>query len=204
MKTRLIGDVHGKFMGYNNLVQDSESSIQVGDMGVGFNSREDEYLKGMILSQRHRFIRGNHDDPAKCKGFRSCIEDGSYEDGVFYVGGAWSIDRAYRTEGVSWWRDEELSYADLSSLVDKHIEKEPSIIISHTAPIEVPMRMGFNIVNSEGSRTEKALSSMLHFHTPKLWVFGHWHQSFDEVINGCRFICLNELEHIDLDLEEYK
>jgi hypothetical protein len=36
-------------------------------------------------------------------------------------------------------------------------------------------------------------------HKPKLWIFGHWHVPFDEVIAGTRFICLPELAYIDID-----
>jgi hypothetical protein len=39
---------------------------------------------------------------------------------------------------------------------------------------------------------------MWNFYKPETWIFGHWHLSFDKVISGTRFICLNELDAIDL------
>ena len=33
---RFIGDVHGKYGQYKKLIAEVDSSIQVGDMGVGF------------------------------------------------------------------------------------------------------------------------------------------------------------------------
>src|SRR5262245_14865759 len=30
-------------------------------------------------------------------------------------------------------------------------------------------------------------------HKPKLWVFGHWHRSFDKALRSTRFVCLAEL-----------
>jgi len=31
-------------------------------------------------------------------------------------------------------------------------------------------------------------------------IFGHWHSNADEVIDGTRFICLNELSYCDIDV----
>jgi Icc-related predicted phosphoesterase len=44
------------------------------------------------------------------------------------------------------------------------------------------------------------LHMMFQEHQPKLWVFGHHHQSKDVQINGTRFVCLNELETMTLEL----
>ena len=74
-------------------------------MGLGFSGvylPHDEVMN-------HKFIRGNHDDPQACREHPYWIKDGLIENDIMYIGGAWSIDREYRTEGVSWWRDEELS-----------------------------------------------------------------------------------------------
>ena len=50
------------------------------------------------------------------------------------------------------------------------------------------------------SRTRQAFDAMMSIHRPKLWIFGHWHRSRNEMIDGTRFICLAELEHKDIDL----
>jgi hypothetical protein len=50
------------------------------------------------------------------------------------------------------------------------------------------------------SLSRQAFNSMLQFHQPKVWVFGHWHRSFDNVINGTRFVCLDELETKEIDV----
>jgi hypothetical protein len=42
---------------------------------------------------------------------------------------------------------------------------------------------------------------MFSIHKPDLWIFGHWHCDADEVIDGTRFICLNELSYVDVDME---
>ena len=105
--TRLIGDIHGEWELYHQTATDAinfggcERTIQVGDFGVGFSGpywhdRADEFH----WDGTHRFIRGNHDDPARCRKMAGWIQDGLIEDDVMFIGGAWSIDHAHRTEGV--------------------------------------------------------------------------------------------------------
>lgn len=74
-------------------------------------------------------------------------------------------------------------------------------MITHTCPSSV---IGLVRGNKDySSRTDQALQSMLESHTPKLWVFGHFHTSFDEVINGTRFVCVDKNCFVDIDLDAY-
>jgi hypothetical protein len=57
------------------------------------------------------------------------------------------------------------------------------------------------------SRTCRALQEMWSAHAPELWIFGHYHISFDHLLHrnretGCRFIGLAELEYRDIDLRD--
>ena len=112
---RFFGDVHGKFRKYRELLRVSPyPSIQVGDMGVGFLDdygfpRANPPYDSMV-SAKALFIRGNHDNPKVCKEHALFIKDGSFMKNMMFCGGGFSIDRARRTEGFSWWPDEELPY----------------------------------------------------------------------------------------------
>ena len=217
MKVRFIGDVHGLWNMYRDVIyrdmvdHNIENSIQVGDLGMGFTSKgqwapdsaaafDKRFAKG-----NHRFIRGNHDNPEEVKKSAHYIHDGFYEttdlgNTIMYVGGAWSIDWQWRTMGIDWWVDEELSMQELNLLIEQYKDIQPDIMITHTAPINIPGGpMGIKIFGS-GARTEHALQEMLDAHRPKLWIFGHWHKNFDQVVDGTRFICLNELDFIDLEV----
>lgn len=109
---RIIGDVHAKFDEYFDIAKGVERSVQVGDFGVGFFKDEDYARHNLsVLGQDHRFIRGNHDDPQKCKTFSNYIVDGFVHEDIMFVGGAKSVDAINRVEGTSWWKDEELDYA---------------------------------------------------------------------------------------------
>lgn len=211
MTIRLIGDVHGKFNRYKAIIKDGPPSIQVGDMGVGFrrtfdgiNGNKGEYTNNppydLMLANAARFIRGNHDNPSVCDRHSQCIQDGSIESGVMFIGGAQSVDRQFRTEGYDWWPDEELSIEELGDLIDVYVGAKPRVMITHDCPEEVAEAMEAHSGRRKldlQSRTRQALQSMWSAHSPELWVYGHWHYSFDHVLRGTRFVCLAELEYRD-------
>jgi predicted phosphodiesterase len=212
-KTRFVGDIHGhKYelsLVLDNLPEDVTSVIQVGDMGVGFGQGDYwlESLEYMLSAVNGRFIRGNHDHPAICKTMTSWIPDGKVENDIMFIGGAWSIDYQRRTKDYDWWEDEELSYEELNRLVSVYDAVRPRIMVTHDIPHSVASKLFF----AEGrpfygrgqyrTRTASALDAMLDIHKPDLHIFGHWHFDVDEIIDGTRFICLNELSYADVDLE---
>ena len=192
---RFIGDVHGKMDEYVQLTKGCQQSIQVGDFGAGF-------VKIPELTLNHQFIRGNHDSPQICEKHFNWIEDGRWNSitRMFFVGGALSIDRHQRLEGVSWWRDEELDITTLDAFIDAYEMYKPETMVTHECPEQVTPFLNNGWKINDPSRTRRAFETMFEIHQPKLWIFGHWHQSLDVTVNGTRFICLNELEHIDLEV----
>jgi hypothetical protein len=159
----------------------------------------------------HRFIRGNHDNPDACRRHPRWIADGHVEDGMMFVGGTVSLDRAWRAEGFDWWPEEELDVAGLKRVIDLYAARKPRIMVTHDCPEEVASIVLTRIprVRSDGpvipSRTRLAMQEMWAMHQPELWIFAHYHISFDNVLNGgreagTRFICLAELEHRDVDV----
>lgn len=215
---RLVGDIHGKIYDYRSYalvtgvrgrqIVQPEYSVQVGDFGIGFFSpfwheKEVEWQK---QHPQHRFIRGNHDDPAKCKTMPGYIEDGTVEGDVMYIGGAWSIDHAWRTPGIDWWPDEELSYEELDKLVTKFGQVKPRVMITHDCPTKVAWEMflskglGLGDNKQVKTRTGEALQAMFDIHKPELWVYGHWHNTRRTNIKGTEFQCLGELDFIDVEL----
>jgi Calcineurin-like phosphoesterase len=212
---RWIGDVHGKFPRYRQIIRRFPRSIQVGDMGIGFikygghdhgafcaNPPYDSMSKG-----EHLFQRGNHDNPSVCKRHKFYIPDGTVKDNMMFVGGAVSIDRPWRVPNYSWWPDEEPSLTELNQFVDVYSVAKPEIMSTHECPTMIAdillAHCGHSKIN-DGSRCKQAFQSMFEKHQPRLWLFGHYHYSFDKIIEGTRFICLNELEYKDIDTEKCK
>lgn len=204
----IIGDVHGKTQQYQKMLRqrfEGKRTIQLGDMGLGF--------KGVGLhemSMDHRWFRGNHDDPEKCKmnpNYLGKDDFGYLREGIFWLAGAYSIDHQWRTEGVSWWSGEELSHNQLQAAIDLYKQVKPKFVISHEAPEEASLYMltviqpGFRPEKLAKSRTSAALQVMFDAHKPKEWVFGHYHldKSFDW--KGTKFTCVNELSTYELDTE---
>lgn len=208
-KMRFIGDVHGKFRSYKKIIKECEASRQVGDMGIGFfrnfqnldeNRQTSNPPHRVMVEGDHKFIRGNHDNPRVCKNHSQFIQDGTVEGDIMYVGGALSIDIAHRTESLNWWKDEELSLIELNDMVTKYLEAKPRIMVTHDCPESVTGNLMNDYKLSIPSRTRQAFDSMFSLHKPEIWIHGHWHVSRDQNILGTRFICLAELEYIDLEV----
>jgi hypothetical protein len=205
---RFIGDVHGKWTRYSKLIEDCPRSLQVGDFGVGFHSRRGHPVTNspndLMSKGEHRFIRGNHDNPGFCRTHPFWVPDGETSHGkVFCVGGAVSIDKDYRTEGIDWWPDEELSYGELCQVLDRYEAEKPSVVVSHEAPdclVDRICRAGGFRKLDVSSATRKMFDNMLDIHKPDLWIHGHWHVDHHTVLSGVEFIGLGELSFVDIDL----
>lgn len=187
---RYIGDVHAKFDEYVKLIDECDASIQVGDFGMGF-------AQPPLLGTQHRFIRGNHDNPALCAKHQNWINDATYENDRFFVGGARSVDRSHRHIGIDWWPDEEIAYDRFGDIIQFYETVKPKIVVSHDCPMDIARHL-FRATIHDRSRTAVALQNMFEIHRPELWIFGHWHTDRRMTILGTEFICLAELSHVDL------
>ncbi len=212
---RLIGDAHGLFKRYRNIIRSCPRSIQIGDMGIGFikygGMNHGAFSQNppfyAMAEGNHRFIRGNHDNPNVCRKHKFWIPDGTVEDNMMFIGGAVSIDREFRIRDYSWWHDEEPSIAELLTMVDVYRMTKPEIMVTHEVPESIARIMceaSGSPKFDDGSRCRQAFQSMFEMHQPKLWLGGHWHRSFDQIINGTRFIILNELEWMDIDTTTFE
>ena len=85
-------------------------------------------------------------------------------------------------------------------MYEKYIEAKPDVLVTHDGPQSVVTEL-FHLFREESiPRTRGWLDAMLTGHLPKICIFGHWHQSRDTIINGTRFIVLDELETKDIEL----
>lgn len=185
-----IGDIHGDYTRYQSLIQSIESSIQLGDMGIGF-------VEFPAIDPRHRFIRGNHDNPTLCQSIPNYMGDFGFDGEVFFVSGAASIDRHIRTIGVDWWPEEQLSYTQSIECLELYESIKPDIVVSHDCPLVVKTQLvGSSICNSPDSTT-LLLNELLDIHTPYLWVFGHHHKTI-RIDMGARFQCVANGQAIEI------
>lgn len=206
---KIIGDVHGHITQYKDIAQKAKYSIQVGDLGFDYSGLSD------LDFNHHKVLGGNHDnyfevDGAFIKQTPHFLGDfGTFavpEVGeFFFVRGGRSIDKEYRVEGVTWFPQEELSYAQSMMAFDAYCEKKPDFMVTHECPSSIIDKISwFKTWNGQvitPSATANLLEQMLLQHRPKLWIFGHHHSSFDQTIDSCRFVCLEPLECFNFELK---
>ena len=192
-KLRLIGDIHTDREKYLSLIEGAEYSLQVGDLDIlGF-----EWLvNNKIDSDKHKFIGGNHDNYDNMNVPHNLGDFGVWSvpnfGDIFFVRGAWSIDQRYRTIGMDWWPEEELSVKQCEEAIALYAEVKPKILVSHACPTNIVKHLvnpqfAFNMGFTQSiirTKTDAMLHSMLVHHLPRLHIFGHYHKKFDAWIDG--------------------
>jgi predicted phosphodiesterase len=196
--------------------------IGVGDHGVGFTSIEHDaiYIKslsdycrdnnGMIL-----MIRGNHDRPdifvpesPYNTDYVQFVPDYTYHtingSKFLFVGGATSIDRAQRTVGFDYWLDEGFALPDDYS----NTLASCDVLVTHSCPIAAPPHDGLSRISGwfrddptlrEEIIAERQKIQQLYEHVnPKINLYGHFHETLSERIEGTWFRCLDINEVLDI------
>jgi Icc-related predicted phosphoesterase len=110
------------------------------------------------------------------------------------LGGAGSIDRAFREEGISWWPGEEILPEDCSTLI-ANVAKQGwdrvDVLITHESPAGITMKgmvpkprwLTPEIEHycwTQRVRMREAVDVIM----PKLNIHGHWHELSDKVLEG--------------------
>lgn len=220
-----IGDIHGNFKKLFSLINNSEvkndTFIQIGDFGVGFRPIEDEYLllsfiNEMLIEDGNDMyvIRGNHDNPSYFTedkfGFSNIkfLPDFHVLEingkTILTVGGALSIDRIQRREGVDYWKDEELPHIipDISQIYDG---ASIDIVCTHNCPTYTWPTELSPIINNfatydktlirdlidERKRLDLLYEKIKDFngYDPKHWVYGHMHKTIQTMFGNTTFQC---------------
>jgi len=103
----------------------------------------------------------------------------------FVMGGAESIDKCHRTEGLSWWKEEIPSQKEFDNGLDnlEKVQHEVDYVLTHTAPklyVDTMLTMNqmrrFENINDP---VEKYLDVVNQTTKYKAWYCGHWHVDYD-------------------------
>ena len=220
-----LGDVHAESPLMRDFLNSEEKyCLQLGDFGFIFkyndwkwnkflNHFEKNYPNKMIFT-----VLGNHENydsiekmpvkdmfGARCRKIRSnvyAIERGeilSIEGlNILCIGGADSIDKAWRQDGISWWTQEKISDADIKKTVEKGLTCSFDMVCSHAMPAFF-MLQNFTPCFQTGSEfsLEKIYCDIENNggHIP-LWIGGHVHNSIDMTYNDTLFRSLDIGEKI--------
>lgn len=110
---------------------------------------------------------------------------------VLAMGGAYSIDKMYRTQGVSWWPQEVIAYSEVRRALEGP-ELSYDMLFSHDAPIEAPVKRSSAYKDDPFTRTnQEYLQMLVGYMDIKTVVHGHWHQRYNAVISGVHYIGLD-------------
>jgi len=202
----ITGDTHGEQARFAALREYGEPEwtgddclIVCGDFGYIFYDDEKERLFLDELEQKPYtvcFVDGNHENfPAICRYPVETWNGGKVHrirrnvlhlmrgqvfdiDGktFFTMGGAYSIDRYMRKEGVSYWNEEVPDGDDYREASEnlKRCGHKVDYIITHTAPREMIMRMG-HYPDPQDMELTGFLEWIMYEVKYKHWYCGHWH-----------------------------
>lgn len=230
-KVLVAGDTHGNTLHWKNVLfpaakqHGADLIIQAGDFGVWPGRDGQTYLDNLnrLTPVPIWFVRGNHEDSTQlCMGADGNgkslvplrenvlqIVDGAMLDidghTLLGVGGAVSIDKAYRVLGRSWWDDEVTTMES----VERALYSEPRRVIDFVVTHDVPNQLdvvglmwkakGQMIKNDLDSAANRAILGVLfqklQGRKPRdhnlIWLHGHYHFAHSTVVNHTHFIGLD-------------
>jgi predicted phosphodiesterase len=111
-------------------------------------------------------------------------------DGIthLFLGGALSIDKYRRTEGLDLWEYREEPNREEFELFFRRLESyKPDTIVTHEAPLRVPVEKRYRKASTSPRMFEHAIK--MSKYKPKRWYFGHHHVLDKWKIKGTKFYC---------------
>lgn len=221
-----MGDNHGDYDLMIQIIKNHDISdcyfIHLGDGGEGFLPTEKQIRQFTHLNEffkarnaHYMSIRGNHSDPFYFKPENQIalsnfelIEDYTIMEyngkTIQFIGGAISIDRTHRSEGISYWIDEPVRY-------DDHKCQKVDILVTHTAPSWCFPQQFNRTVYDWAARDVSLLKDLTNERTtmdnifkicqPVLHLYGHFHSSWTEQVNSCKhkLLDINEIWELKLN-----
>lgn len=211
-----VGDLHGKLAAFEHTAAQALNRgvctiVQVGDFWIYDRSNELTKLQrvlrricpdGIELGQvDYRFIDGNHENfdvlTPNAAGPVTMSDNATYMPrgtratlsgaDLLFVGGASSTDLDHRTEGVSWWPDENITGAQSARAQDAAQQGPVDVMVTHETTShafnELCDRGGHALdkLGDPAGETNRAhLDRIVEAARPRVHVHGHhhtWHVS---------------------------
>ena len=181
------------------LNKDKDFLFILGDFGYIWDNKRTSFEKDNLdfiscLPFTTLFIDGNHENHGRLNSMRVVNFSGGkahkvydsiyhlmrgqvYEIAgkrIFTFGGASSIDKHLRTEGISWWKEEEFNYHEANTAYENlnNVGWEVDYVLTHSAPFSIRDKL---FESNKPSSTERMLEAMLRNIKFKRWYFGHYH-----------------------------
>jgi predicted phosphodiesterase len=209
-KVLIVGDTHGDAVFLKNLCheateQGATTIIQLGDFGFVFDHLN-PIISWLDENDDHKFywLDGNHDEHNYIEEW--IVGDGDdnapiphFHDRLFYcprgsveqigtktcmfVGGAYSIDKQYRHENISWWPQEKIRLSDVLSAKKNADGRTIDVMFSHDRPGSEEL---LNMLHSHGYKVDpdsasnrEHLEEVVEYVRPQNLYHGHYHYRYD-------------------------
>lgn len=215
----LVGDTHGNNNHLFRMIDEYEIRdcliVHCGDGGeMGehrklikeFKLLNNRFKKGGI---NYVSVRGNHSNPRYFDGSINLsnfelIPDYTYRqiNGLtfLFIGGALSIDRLDRKEGISYWKDE------IFVLKPELLTQTCDVLVTHSAPSWIGPNDKEGIAYwcqrdetlwEECQEERRLHDELFEIVKPRFSYHGHYHSHYFRVYNGCKARILAELEMVE-------
>jgi len=210
VKAVLVGDTHGDatfVANVNRFARDNEATtvVQLGDFGYNFDrnllasigaflDRDEEnrwywldgnhdhhdYIEQVILKDQplDSPVAHFHDRMFYCpRGSTTTLGDTK----VMFLGGAFSIDKAYRKAHVSWWPQEMIRLQDMNNALSN--KKDVTVMFTHDSPPndvlqELLDAYGYK-VDAASQENRDALAAVVSVVHPTHLYHGHYHHRYE-------------------------
>ena len=185
--------------------KDEDYLIILGDVGVcGFSASDEAATRATLrnLPVTTLFIDGNHENFEHLNSYPVDEWNGGKVhfiesdiihlmrgqvfdiDGTtfFTFGGAYSIDKMYRTEGISWFPEELPNYEEYEEGWH-NLEScgfKVDYILSHSGPREVVAAIGYVEMSDDEVELRQYLQRVADNTEFTAWYFGHFHEDTEE------------------------
>ena len=211
-----LGKIVNFFYEHENDYTSDDYLIICGDVGACGFSASDEAESRKVLRElpvTTLFVDGNHENFEQLNSYGVDVWNGGkvhfvesriihlmrgqifYIDGTrfFTFGGAHSIDKNYRTEGLSWFPEEIPTKEEYEEGWD-NLEKagfKVDYIVTHNGPREVVAAMGYGELSDDEVELRRYLQRVADNTDFTAWYFGHFHE--DTEVEDMFFCLYDEL-----------
>jgi predicted phosphodiesterase len=194
----------------NNLTK-NDYVIILGDFGIWHQDEEEKYWMNDLNNRNFTtlFIDGNHDNHFALNNMKIETWNGGNVhyivdsvihlmrgqvftiDGLkfFTMGGAVSIDKHRRKEGISWWPEELPNYTEINTAMDNLDSHnwEIDYVLTHDAPELLYSKLGYTRKDNVLTKLFDLMTQDLKF---KHWFCGHMH---DDIFLGKYTLLYNKI-----------
>lgn len=207
MKFIALGDTHADATFTANVLKaakelDIHTVVQLGDFGFSFDKNQLASIGAWLDRDETNlfyWIDGNHDQHDYLDGLTATHGKDKpiphFHDRMLYcprgstwtiggqtcmaMGGAYSIDKAYRVLGKSYWSQEMITQDDVDRVKGKHVD----IMFTHDAPMteyleEWLRRFGYK-VDHNSADNRHLLTQVVNEVRPEHLFHGHYHERYD-------------------------